>query len=322
MSTVTVVEFDFQERAIRGVPPEDMALECPPGRSRWIDIDRTDPEAARALLAALQVSEPALDEALAGASTARYDAYDDCLHLTIAEIQWRDGRLHITPMDVLVTAQHTITVHWGELALLGAVRRTYRQDFVEFAKSKSFLLYEFWDHVIESYRRVLTHLEAEVANVQSQIMQEANDAFFRRAALLLENLLLARKYLVAARDTLQELASRRSPFVAESAQPHLLNLAGVLERLVMDISTEREILADTLNLHLGIVSHRTSTLVNRLTVISVIFLPLMFLCGVYGMNFALPEFDFPQRWQPVYFWTLALGLAGSLAFWMRRRGWL
>jgi len=43
---------------------------------------------------------------------------------------------------------------------------------------------------------------------------------------------------------------------------------------------------------------------NRLTVMSTLFLPLTFLCGVYGMNFdVMPEI----RWQNGYlfFWVLS-----------------
>jgi len=43
---------------------------------------------------------------------------------------------------------------------------------------------------------------------------------------------------------------------------------------------------------------------NRLTVMSTLFLPLTFLCGVYGMNFeVMPEI----RWQNgyVFFWVLS-----------------
>jgi magnesium transporter len=55
----------------------------------------------------------------------------------------------------------------------------------------------------------------------------------------------------------------------------------------------------------------------KLTVVSVIFMPLTFLCGVYGMNFdVLPEL----KWEYGYavFWLVAVGLALGLIGFMKR----
>ncbi len=61
-------------------------------------------------------------------------------------------------------------------------------------------------------------------------------------------------------------------------------------------------------------------MVNRLTVVSFVFLPLTFLCGVYGMNFeVLPEL----RWRYGYlgFWAVSSVTATALLIVMKRRRW-
>jgi magnesium transporter len=80
---------------------------------------------------------------------------------------------------------------------------------------------------------------------------------------------------------------------------------------------DRDILSESLNLYMSLVSHRTNEVMKRLTVVSVVFLPLTFLCGVYGMNFEnLPEL----RWQHGYhaFWLLVFGIVVTLLGLMRR----
>ncbi|MBW3542470.1 MAG: magnesium and cobalt transport protein CorA, partial [Planctomycetes bacterium] len=57
------------------------------------------------------------------------------------------------------------------------------------------------------------------------------------------------------------------------------------------------------------------------TVISMIFLPLAFLVGLYGMNFdVMPEL----RWRYGYlaFWVLVATVVTSLVVSMKRKGWL
>ncbi len=83
----------------------------------------------------------------------------------------------------------------------------------------------------------------------------------------------------------------------------------------------RIVLNETLNLYMGMVSHRTNRFVNRLTLFSMIFLPLSFLCGVYSMNFqVIPEL----QWRYAYaaFWAfVVLFVAGFIAF-VRWRKWI
>ena len=65
------------------------------------------------------------------------------------------------------------------------------------------------------------------------------------------------------------------------------------------------------------VSYQTNKVMNRLTVVSVIFLPLTFLCGVYGMNFAAqPE----TKWEHgyLYFWGMVGVITVGLLWFMRR----
>jgi magnesium transporter len=317
----TAVEFDFGTKQERPIALDEARAACEQGRHCWIDLDATDRAAADAVLRGLGVNATAIEESLDSRVDGRYDVYEDCLHLAVAATSFQDSQICTSHVDVIVADQFIVTLHRGPVEFLDQVRRTYQKDFVRFAKTLSFLLYEIWDHLIDSYTRVMRRLEDEVESVQAQIVSDADDEIFGRVAASTRELLSFRKLILTAREVLHELATRRSPFVSESTQPYLDNMVGKLERLGSDLTVEREILAETLNLYMGIVSHRTSRLVSRLTVVSLIFLPLTFLCGVYGMNFEfLPE----TKWKYGYlfFWSIAALIAGGLLAIAKRKRWL
>lgn len=116
---------------------------------------------------------------------------------------------------------------------------------------------------------------------------------------------------------LDELATQKSRFVNEGTQPFIGAMVPKVERILQDVMVDREIMSDSLNVYMSITSHKTNKTMNKLTVVSLIFLPLTFVCGVYGMNFeALPEF----KWQYgyVYFWSLVVMIAGTVLYLMRR----
>ena len=68
---------------------------------------------------------------------------------------------------------------------------------------------------------------------------------------------------------------------------------------------------------MSMVSHRTNQVMKKLTVVSVVFLPLTFLVGVYGMNFeTLPELHW--RYGYLYFWGVVGAAVATLLYVLRR----
>ena len=75
--------------------------------------------------------------------------------------------------------------------------------------------------------------------------------------------------------------------------------------------------------HLSTVSNRLNVVMKQLTVIATIFLPLSFLTGFFGQNFASLVNSIMPAWT---FWVFGIGIevaaVGFLYVFFRRRGWL
>jgi magnesium transporter len=197
---------------------------------------------------------------------------------------------------------------------LNRVKRQYHADFVRFAKTPSFLLYEIWDQLLESYLQVQKVMEQRVEALADQLSSgSVSEDVFSRTAALGADLLHFRKVVLPARAVLADLATRRSHLLSEATQAFLGNMVGTVEHVLQDVLVDRDILSEALNLHVSLMGHRTNQVMRRLTAVSIIFLPLSFLAGVYGMNFrVLPELDWQFGYG--YFWLLAAGtVVGILA---------
>ncbi|MFH1477413.1 MAG: CorA family divalent cation transporter [Verrucomicrobiota bacterium] len=121
-------------------------------------------------------------------------------------------------------------------------------------------------------------------------------------------------------EVLHELAVRKSSRVPETTQPYLQSIAGAVERIGDDLAVHRDTLNDAVNLYLNAVSHHTNRIVKRLTIVGTIFMPLTFLCGVYGMNMPIPE----AGWKGMYavFWGLCALFYLASIWMMRKWKWL
>lgn len=318
------LEFDFDSKAERSIALADVPAACAAGRFCWLDFDlNVDRDGVEQMLRRLEVSALALASAFEEDVDGRYDLYDECLHLgASAAVPSASGTIATQPVSMILGERFLVTLRRGPADFLTEARRHCHQDFVRFARTPSFLLFELFDHLSEAHKRRVHELERRVDAAQASVFAAQDDAIFGQVAGLTRELLSLRAIVLAARDVLHELSTRRSQFVAESAQPSLERLVGTLERLAADLTTQREILAETLNLYLGVVSHRTNRVVSRLTVLSMIFLPLTFLCGVYGMNFGeqhMPELGWKYGYAA--FWALAVLIGGGLLVVMKLRRW-
>ncbi len=320
---MNIVALDFHAKVEKSVSWQDLATNGPEiDLFYWIDLDRQDEPVARDIMSCFKVNPDAMVEALGPDRDGRHDVYDDCLHASLTEARLdEDGRLGTSHVDILLGGNYMILWHRTPARCVDQMRRTYREDFKRFAKTPGFLLYELGDHLIESYRRICAHFASEVERVQLNLFGTVDDNIFRHVSTLTTDLLSLKKMIQAARELLHQLSSRRSPFISESTQSFLERMAGTLERMSSDLTSEREVLSETLNLYMGMVSHRTNRIINRLTVISMIFLPLTFVCGVYGMNFdVMPELRWPHSY--MVFWGICLLFASVSIYSMRRKRWL
>jgi len=101
-----------------------------------------------------------------------------------------------------------------------------------------------------------------------------------------------------------------------------------LERLIFDSDSLLEEITGLLNLHLALMSQktneaslRTNEVMRVLTVVSIFFLPINFIAGVYGMNFEnMPELKSANG----YYMTLGLMFIIAIAVlgWAYAKGWL
>lgn len=311
-------ELDFKTKAHRPLAADEIRASIAAGHFVWVDVDLGHEAQAKKLLTELALCVPEIvEDAFTREPATQIARYDDYLHLVLSGCRLAGHKFDLERVDAVVGAHFLLTLHRGHPVFLEAVRRSYLVDFVRFAQSPSFLLYELWDCLIENYLSVHKRFEERVEQVQTHLIGTVEDTVFAEATELGSDLLHLRKVVLPARAVLADLSTRKSAFVSEATQPFLANMVGTVERVLQDVLVDRDILAGALNNYMSMVSHQTNKVMSRLTVVTVIFLPLTFLCGVYGMNFdempgAKAHYGF---W---YFTAATMGLVAVLVWFMRK----
>ena len=315
---VSIVELDFKTKQYARITPSRRPGLHAAGKFVWIDVDLTQTDEARTLLVELALCESEIvQDALTREPATQIARYEDYIHLVLSGCRLAGHKFDLERVDAMMGENYLLTLHRGQPVFLEAVRKSYIKDFVQFAQSPSFLLYELWDHLLDNYLAVHKKFEERVVLVQARLSGDVDDKVFAEASELGADLLHLRKIVLPARAVLTDLSSRKSPFVSEATQPYLGNMVGTVERVLQDVLVDRDILSGSLNNYMSLVAHKTNRTMSRLTVVSIIFMPLTFLCGVYGMNFdILPE----KTWEYgyLYFWIMTAVIVVGLLWLMRR----
>ena len=316
--TYRAVELCFDSKTERIVDVDEIPSSRKAGKFVWLDIDVQNFEDAMDSLRKTDlIGEEVLEDAAERIATTQYNRFEKHLHVVVADARFDGDEFISKRVDIIIGDRYIVTLRMGHVPFLEGVRSSFSADFQLHARSPSFLLYEFWDHLLDHYVRVQNDFENRVEAIQKKLFQTVGDEVFTHVSELGGDLLEFRKLLLPARSVLTELSTRRTRFISEATQPYLGNMVGSVETVLQDLLVDRDILSESLHLYMSMVGHRTNSVMRKLTVVSVIFLPLTFLVGVYGMNFErIPELKWEFGY--LYFWITAIVvIIGGLAMMKR-----
>lgn len=190
----------------------------------------------------------------------------------------------------------------------------------EKVQSASDILQHLFDRLIEQYFMVANQLEDKIDALNLNAKHESIHIMNTKVFQLRSELLGFRRAVTPLLDILRRMVG--SPYIptSEADNLYLNNLSENLLRLTHMIESNMEITSDIRDSYLSLTTYRTNSIMQTLTVITTIFMPLTFIAGIYGMNFKyMPELN----WRDGYFLVLGLmlGIAIVMYFWFRKKGW-
>ena len=140
--------------------------------------------------------------------------------------------------------------------------------------------------------------------------------------------MIMRKALVPQRQTLVQVYERSNLSDAEeTVRPYLKNVTEELSSLLRELeslgtqaASVFEIYAANITLDMSKSSHQLNITMQRLSVMSAIFLPLTFIVGVYGMNIeGMPELHWPNFY--FFLWGGMVLIVGVLLYVFKKMKW-
>lgn len=290
----------------------------------WVDCE---PGELRSLQPVFGLHDLAVEDCRNQNQRPKLEDYGDHRFVVFNRVDYEPGArrgasrsLRAHELDVFFGRDFLITVHREPFPEIDSVWAAALRGPAG-GVSPGNLLHRILDAIVDGYFPLLDRLEAELDAAEEVVLRRPSrdplSAIFhlRRQALVL------RRLLGPQRDVLLALARSELDGISPGDRAYLQNVYDHSLRVFDRGEIFREMVGHLLEAHLTVVGNRTNDTMRTLTAISIIFMPLTLLAGIWGMNFRfMPELE--QPWGYPAAWATMLLLGGALFLWLRRRGWL
>lgn len=160
----------------------------------------------------------------------------------------------------------------------------WRSDF----KEPALVLHRVVDGLVDSFFPLLGDFDDFIDAVEEGIFERPSQDQIRRVFLMKRRLVALRKAVAPMRDTMASIASgvARLPGLTQEVERSFRDVYDHLIRLTDTMDSYRDLLTGVTDVYLSTVSNRLGEVTKQLAVIATIFLPLSFITGFFGQNFA------------------------------------
>ena len=307
--TIRAILYDAKgdDRAVDLGATEHLRLDN--DRLLWIDLDDRDVADLATAAAAVGLEPEGLRRLSHEDRRSRILRLPERVVLTLGAVDPDDPAAGRLELDIVVGANHIITVHVGPLAVLDAFRTEIgNEDQLGRLDAASFTA-GLIDAVIAAFFQQIESIERDIdALDELAVGARTDDNFLATVVTLRRRIARLRRVLAPNREALLPL--ERPDFELRSdLGPIWPGIIQRLERAIDGLENARELLVGSFDLYLGRASQRTNDVMKVLTLLSAIALPGVVVAGVMGMNFKPPIFDDPNNFYVVIGAMLAFSLA-------------
>ncbi len=293
----------------------------------WLDLDdeATDGTVSELLSVHFKFHPLAVEAADRFGQRPRLDDYDTFMYLVARGADpERTGQVEV---HIFWTDRYVVTVHRGVCPVTDQVReRLGRHHSSDAASPQIVIVYLTVSALVDSFFPFLSDFDDRIDALEDDILKAPTEAQLGQLFDMKRTLMDMRKVIAPQRDMMASINAGVTdvPGMTDEATRYFRDLYDHLIRLADQVDNYRDLLSSVMDTHLSTVSNRLNVVMKQLTIIATIFLPLSFLTGFFGQNFAyLVRVWLAPTWS---FYVLGIGVelaaAVLLVVVFRRRGWL
>jgi magnesium transporter len=191
-------------------------------------------------------------------------------------------------------------------------------------RKSDYLLYILLDAIIGNFYITIENEEDKIEDLINLTKNSADPIILERIEKHRDNFNFLKRSIIPLRDSLYDIKSIKEDNVFNEIDSDNFSFFSRLHQkcleLLEQIESDMGSLESASNFFFAAQTHKMNEIMKTLTIISVIFIPLTFIVGVYGMNFdVMPELRYQNGYYVVigFMFLIVIGMI----FYFKRRNW-
>jgi len=290
----------------------------------WLNIDGLDDVPLMENLAKVfKIDHNILSDVMNPSSRPKMQEFENGIFVTIKMLQYDEKEDNLTVENLSIIVADNTLISFQEKS--GLVFEPIRERILKHknkirTSGSDYLAFALLDVVVDNYIYIIGLLGEKIENLEEDMTNEPRKELLDDINVFKRELNFLRKSIKPAKEMILNLVKMESEFIHDENHIHFRELQDNINEASELTDSYREILYDQLNIYHSSMSTKLNEIMRVLTIISVIFIPITFIVGVYGTNFEnVPEL----HWHHGYFimWAVMVFTTLGMLWFFKRKKW-
>ena len=249
----------------------------------WLDLEGIDDEVLTLLREVFKIHPLAIEAAKEFDQRPKIEDYDDFASIVVYGARGIDEPL--VEVHCFYAEHFFVSVHRDPAAAIGHACTALGRLHTD---RRLVAVYRLLDALTDGMFPYLSAIDERIEDLQDQIFVSPQESQLAALFELKRQLVHMRKVVSPQRDMVNAMLSGIVPVpgMTSETEKYVRDLYDNLIRISDMVDSYRDLLGGSLDAYMSMVSNRLNDVMKQLTIIATVFLPLSFLTGFFGQNFA------------------------------------
>jgi len=328
---ITILDYDentFEEHEVKNTE------ECFPFKEKptvtWVNIDGIHQvDIIKQIGAHYGLHPLILEDILNTGQRPKMEDFDDYIFLVLKMLHYDEKEQEIIAEQVsmILGSNFVLSFQEQEGDVFNIVRDRIRNNKGRIRKlGADYLAYALVDAIVDNYFVILERIGEKFEILENEVVDSPTPNTLQIIHKLKNDMIFLRKSVWPLREEISGLQRVESTLIKDSTDLYLRDVYDHTIQVIDTIETFRDMASGMLDIYLSSVSNKLNEVMKVLTIFAVIFIPLTFVAGVYGMNFnsKISPFNMPELnwfWGYPFALSVMLIIGVLMLIYFRRKKW-